>query len=169
VSSKNTAAAQEAVVLCFQVCHYEYCCASKASKLSSKHSAAPQQAVLLSKCHFGRHVRVRAREWIAGFNYSVYLLYWYKSTCFQILGGCHFRVGAREWIAGFYNSSYLLYWYESTNTDTDAGQLDDAQQKLVSVFVLLYLLVKQVNLIVKNCRMTSTSETLCCLGWVSSS
>ena len=54
----------------------------------------------------GRHAR-----------YSIYLLYWYKSTNTDTEAGS--QAGRRH--ARY--SVYVLYWYKSTNTDTEGASL----------------------------------------------
>ena len=86
-------------------------------------------------------------------GYAVYLLYWYKSTCFtgtkvQTLTR-HSACGRR--LAELADAVYLLYWYERANTDwyerTNTGRwlakladpsipLDELR-KVLSVLILL--------------------------------
>ena len=47
---------------------------------------------------------------VAGIYYSVYLIYWYKST-YTACGAYDESKSCRRY------SIYLLYWYKSTNTD----------------------------------------------------
>jgi hypothetical protein len=51
---------------------------------------------------------------VAGIYYSLYVLYWYKSTNTACGAGC----GAYDESKSCRRYSiYLLYWYKSTNTD----------------------------------------------------
>jgi hypothetical protein len=57
----------------------------------------------------------------SGVRCSVYLLYWYKSTCFTGTKAGSFvceRLGCQViGLLALLVQKYLLYWYKSTNTD----------------------------------------------------
>jgi hypothetical protein len=91
--------------------------------------------------------------------HSVYLLYWYRSTCTDVISG-ELRLGPKcrirtRYMRGDGSSdivstngqvlSYLLYWYKRANTDCARAQLVTRGGYVLGVRVVLGLLALLVQ------------------------
>jgi hypothetical protein len=80
-----------------------------------------------------------------GTPYSIYLLYWYKSTNTDAAGGGGLSGGRRvHALNPTLCSVYLLYWYKSTNMAAGGGGIGrGAEGGLYALFSSVALLVQK--------------------------
>jgi hypothetical protein len=76
-------------------------------------------------------------------RYSVYSLYWYKSTNTDATDG----IERAQELQQCRHSVYSLYWYKSTNTDATDGieRAQELQRCLLCVSICTLVPVKRVN------------------------